>query len=405
MMNLINRITLDLKKSNLTQYWPDFKIVAFALYDSSNVYLFNHPNHRDLPNTYQTIEWNEQFVGCTLILFEEYPTAIVNLEMFNDYESLYSIIVHELFHGYQYLKDEKRFPDEILGITYPLTNENIGLRNQERFHLYHALLEKDIQKKKFHVCAFMTLRDHRAVKIGEYHSYERMIETVEGPAWYVEFMAYEEKSQLEYISVLQKYGEYLIDPYESASNIRRSCYSSGLAMCFLLDELSPGWKVDYLDREETLYDFFKGKVSYVPIDHIELASDTEGVIQYAIGNREKEFRWFEELEGELLIIEGEMRTTSFDPMNIILLDNRLLHKNFLKVNLGSDEFLIQQPVLASFIDRIQIMNKMQLKLKKEPIVNNDSITVESIGVIKGRYHKQGTNHHLYLHAQRSEISK
>ena len=51
--------------------------------------------------------------------------------------------------------DEKRFPDELMGITYPLSKENVELRNQERANLYHALMENHLIKKKQYLNAFM----------------------------------------------------------------------------------------------------------------------------------------------------------------------------------------------------------------------------------------------------------
>ncbi|MGG0461547.1 hypothetical protein [Priestia aryabhattai] len=68
-------------------------------------------------------------MGNTLILFDGYPTAIADMELYDDYEGLFSILIHELFHGNQYIKSEKRFPDEMLGITYPFTYCEVGLKN------------------------------------------------------------------------------------------------------------------------------------------------------------------------------------------------------------------------------------------------------------------------------------
>lgn len=70
-------------------------------------------------------------------------------------------MVHELFHGNQYVKGEKRFPDETLGITYPLTKENVEIRNRERKNLYNALLETDISKKKKYLKKFIGLREKK----------------------------------------------------------------------------------------------------------------------------------------------------------------------------------------------------------------------------------------------------
>ncbi|YCI75948.1 hypothetical protein M1D47_20440 [Bacillus sp. R1-10] len=183
----LDRMAEDLVKAKMENYWPGFELVAYAIYDKSNVYLFNHPKFsNNSPCTYHILKWDTEFTADTIIMYEEYPTAIVNMDHYKEYEDLFSIAVHELFHGYQYIKDEKRFPDEMLGITYPLSKENVELRNQERANLYCAMLENDLTNKKQYLNAFISLRAKRAAKIEEYLRYENLIETIEGPAWYVE---------------------------------------------------------------------------------------------------------------------------------------------------------------------------------------------------------------------------
>lgn len=396
----LNRIAKDLVKSKLKNYWPGFELVAYALYDKSNVYLFNHPKLSNNPQcTYHTLSWDVQFTGDTIIMYEEYPTAIVNLDYYEEYEDLYSILVHEIFHGYQYIKDEKRFPDEMMGITYPLSKENVELRNQERTNLYRALLENNIIKKKQYLNAFIALREKRAAMIEEYLTYEKLVETIEGPAWYVELRAYSEKSPLDYHSVLKKYAQQLINKYESTSSIRRSCYSSGLLMCLLLEELSPGWMDSFFDREDTLYDLLKqqsGDYIEHSIADVQISSETEEVINFAIEKRIKAFEEFNKQAGIHLYIEGEITAVSFDPMNIIPLEDRLLHKSFIKVRMNNQDFLIQQQVIAHVDDGVQNINKLHLILENKPIENIDSLTIDGVGEIKGRYKKQENILHILI---------
>ncbi|MEQ6356018.1 peptide ABC transporter permease [Lysinibacillus sp. M3] len=274
----------------MDNYWSGFDSVAYALYDKSYVYLFNHPRmKKNQQNNYQILNWDEQFIGCTLILYNDYPTAIVNIELFENYESLYSILVHELFHGFQYVKGETRFANEILGITYPLTKENVELRNQERANLFSAVLENNIIKKKLYLNTFIALREKRAVMFKNNLLYENLIETIEGPAWYVELKAYSEKTPIDYKSVLKKYGQDLKDKYGTTSDIRRSCYSSGLFMCLLLDEFSPGWKESFWGKEEILYDIFKQlSDDFIKISNVGISSEIEKIHLKTLNNK-KEF--------------------------------------------------------------------------------------------------------------------
>lgn len=398
MNKYLNQISQDLVNANLNNYWSGFESIAYALYDKSYVYLFNHPRmKKNQQNNYQILNWDEQFMGCTLILYNDYPTAIVNIELYENYESLYSILVHELFHGFQYVKGETRFANEVLGITYPISKENVELRNQERANLFSAVLENNILKKKLYLNTFIALREKRAAKFNNNLLYENLIETIEGPAWYVELKAYSEKKPIAYKSVLKKYGQHLKDKYESTSDIRKSCYSSGLFMCLLLDEFSPGWKESFWGKEDTLYDIFKQlSDDFIKINSVEISPETEEAINFTIQNRKNTFENFEQQKGIHLFIEGEITAKSFDPMNIVSFENRLLHKNSIKVRINNEDYLVQQPVIAYCKDGLQNIIKLHLILKNNPIENANSLKIDGIGVIKGRYEKQENVLHLYV---------
>ncbi|AOH56300.1 hypothetical protein ABE28_018195 [Peribacillus muralis] len=400
MPQYLNRIAEDLVQAKLENYWWGFELVAYALYDKRNVYLFNHPKFSNNPQcTYHILSWDIQFTGDTMILYEEYPTAIVNLDSYKDYEDIYSVLIHELFHGYQYIKDEKRFPDEMMGITYPLSQQNVELRNQERTNLYLALLEHNIIKKKHYLHTFIALREKRTAKFEKYITYEKLIETIEGPAWYVEFRAYSEKTSKDCDSVLTKYGQQLINKYESTSSIRRSCYSSGLFICLLLNELSPGWMESFFDSDETLYELLvqqTGDYMGNSIADVKISSETVEVLDFAIKKRWGYFEKFNQQAGIHLYIEGEITAVSFDPMNIIPLEDRLLHKSFIKVRMNNEDFLIQQPVIAHINDGIHNINKLHLIVENKPIENIDSLIIDGVGVIKGRYKKQENMLHVLI---------
>ncbi|MGE1029838.1 peptide ABC transporter permease, partial [Bacillus sp. GKis3/1] len=115
MNNILNPIKKDVSIELLNTLWPGFKRAAFAIYDDEYVYVFHHPLFMKDDDEYAVLKWDEQFKGDTFILFKDHPTAIVNMNRYNDYESLLAIMVHELFHCYQYLNKESRFPNESIG--------------------------------------------------------------------------------------------------------------------------------------------------------------------------------------------------------------------------------------------------------------------------------------------------
>ena len=157
------------------------------MYTDEIVHLYHHPFYSE---AVVEIPWSEGFAGITLILFKEYPTAIVKVDSFADDSRLYSVLAHELFHRLQYVKGESRFPDEVLGITYPNDAENIALHQQEHLHLYKSVMATDIAERVNDLNQFISYRERRAEVIGQFMEYEQLIETVEDPAYYVELNAY-----------------------------------------------------------------------------------------------------------------------------------------------------------------------------------------------------------------------
>lgn len=370
--------TIELTEQELAEYWPNFQAVAYALYDDKNVLLYHHPNYNEKP--YKSLNWTEQFVGSTLILFEDYPTAIVDVSYYKDYASLYSILIHELFHGYQFLQEEKRFANEMLGVTYPLSEENIELRNRERKWLYQTLTASAKEEKLFNLQQFVSTREERQKNIGEFLEYENLVETIEGPAWYVELKAFAEKSDLPYNAVLPKYIEPLLNKQESTVHLRRSCYSSGLSICLLLDEFSPQWKTTFFQSEKSLYEFFKEivNVETEPLPPMTISHETKKLINIAERIREEEISSFSEMNGYHIVIEGKMAFSAIDPMNIIQSKNRCLHKNFIEIKINNQKILFQQPVLTYFEEHIRNIVKLHLVLSERPELEDGFLNMNQV---------------------------
>lgn len=155
----------------------------------------------------------------------------------------------------------------------------------------------------------------------------------------------------------------------------------------------------FFDREETLYDLLKqhtGDYMEDSIADVKISSETEEVVNFAIEKRIKAFEEFNEQAGIHLYIEGEITAESFDPMNIIPLEDKLLHKSFINVRMNNQDFLIQQPVIAHVGNGIKNINKLHLILGKAPIENIDSLTIDDVGEIKGRYKKQENIWHVLI---------
>ncbi|GAB3794646.1 hypothetical protein [Virgibacillus kimchii] len=384
-------------KQEVNLYWPNFKLVAFALYDKEGVYLYNHPNFSSQNKSYSYLKWNEQFNGAdTIILYGDYPTAIVNLDHYKDMESIYSIIIHELFHGFQHLQEETRFPDEMLGMNYPLLKENVELRNRERAYLYNAVISSVKEEKVKNLMSFINLRENRRVYIDRYLDYELSVETVEGPAFYVELHAYNQYSNKSYEEVLNKYSKDLKDNRESTYHLRKSCYSSGLVICLLLDELFANWKETFFDSKILLYDMLKEKVEWEfnNIHNIKISKETISIINGINEKKDEIFHQFEHENGHHLYISGDINCKAFDPMNVIVDANKQLHKNFITVSINKREYHINQPVIVHCIDKINTINKLHIVLDQKPVIQNDIIFIKGLGELHGYFYEIDGNYYI-----------
>lgn len=399
MNNILNRIKKDVSIELLNTLWPGFKRAAFALYDDEHVYVFHHPLLLKDNDEYSVLKWDEQFKGDTCILFKDYPTAIVNMNRYKDYASLLAIMVHELFHCHQYLNKESRFPNESIGFQYPIIEENTELRNKERICLYDAVHCKSQEEKINYIKQFIKLREQRASVMGEdFITYEHMIESIKGPAWYIEMNAYNAVCKNDESDTLRKYSGLILDAYEANCNIRKSCYSSGMLLCLLLDEVLPEWKKSFFNSDKSLYAFLKQNIN-VDLslnNEITISKETKQILHFVQDERDKDFNHFYEEKGYHLYIIGNIKLNSFNPMNVKLNGNKALHKTFLSVGIHNKTYMINQPVLASFEEDFKNMTKVHIIMNEKPIETNNGWNVVGIGDIEAEYEEVDGSIFLYL---------
>ncbi|PEP50895.1 peptide ABC transporter permease [Bacillus wiedmannii] len=399
MNNILNRIKKDINIKLLNGLWPGFKRAAFALYDNEHVYVFHHPLFLKDDGEYAILKWDDQIKGDTLILFKDYPTAIVNMNRYKDYESLFAVVVHELFHCFQYLNKESRFPNESLGFLYPILEENIQLRNNERMCLYDAVHCKSQAEKYNYIKQFIELREQRTSFMKEeFITYECMVESIEGPAWYVEMNAHIAVCEKDESETIRKYSGLILDAYEANYNIRKSCYSSGMLLCLLLDEIHPEWRTNFFNSDKSLYSFLKQNIN-VDLsfnNEIAISKETKQILHFVQNERDKDFKQFYKEKGYHLYIVGDIKLNSFNPMNVKLNKNKALHKTFLSVSIHNKTYMINQPVLASFEEDFKNMKQVHIIMNEKPIEANNGWNVVGIGDIEGEYEEVGNSIFLYL---------
>ncbi len=374
-----------MKRIPFDEYRPNFKAVAYAFYNQNEVFLFNHPAFH-----FQAarLALEPSFNGAdTRIHYKDVPTSIINLDRYNTFETAYPILIHELFHGYQYLKKEKRCPDELLGSQYPLLPEDVELRNQEREQLFTAVMNEDSQA----IQSFISLREKRSRLLGDYIQYEFKNETVEGPAWYVELLAEKRIGSFDRQEAIKKYGQSLLDRFEAALYLRKSGYGSGLFLCLYLDAVSPDWKREFLDTDLTLYEYLKvhANLGNKAIKDTIISHETRKIIEHVENFRSRKFEEFQKQEGYTLCISGRFQSLSFDPINMISHGNRTLHPYSFGFTLNEETYMILQPSVTYFKSSVKEIEKVEVKIHSKPLLTEKGIAVEGIGLLKGEYEEKG----------------
>lgn len=371
MTDIVSNIKQLVTTERLHNFWPNFISVAYAIYNEQEVLLFNHPNCNG--NDYIRISKTDQFNACTIILFANFPTAIVDERLFSTFEDMYAVLIHELFHGYQYTYGESRFPDELIGLNYLFDEKNISLRIEEQNALYKALQLGELTA----IHDFIALRNTRISFFPEETSYEAAIETTEGPAYYIESKAFKDIASDKYEQYLASSLYLLNEPIESHLHIRKSCYSTGLAMCLLLDNHSTDWHHAFIQSEHSLFEFFK---SFFPnVQNHNRNHNFEKlakiIIQKNDEKKQSDFEQFNQSIGYKIVITGALKTIAFDPMNITKHNNEAIHHNFIKIINGTTAVTITQPVRTYFKHNFMQITQLELFSMEKPKIEQNIATV------------------------------
>ncbi len=198
-------------------------------------------------------------------------------------------------------------------------------------------------------------------------------------------------------AILNKYGENLNQVYESTANIRKSCYSSGLFICLLLDDYDPDWKDRFWDHEKTVFDQLKACFNDdQAAQSLQKNVEVKNVIETINRSKKEVIEAYEQRKGHHLIIEGNIKIESFDPMNVTVFENKLLHENFLKIKVNNTSYLLREPVITYYQDEIHRITKLLVSLKRPPIEKKNALLLADIEELEGKYEKKGTAYHVLV---------
>lgn len=354
MIERVKELEKDLNSIDYNKLWKGFSKTKYAIYNDKIFYI-NDNSRIDISlikeDSFYRGNTDERFIGNTAIKINGEYVAIWNEEYISkdmDNKRLASLIIHEMFHCYQMANGEKRFPNEMLGIDYPITVQNIRLRMLERQYLLDACIENDKEKKMELLTLFYNVRDERENLIGKVMDYEKALESLEGTAVYVEFKALAQLTQDDEKLLLKKYVEGFAEISEENLKIRGSTYIQGLLLGLIADKYILNWQSELFNSEEFLSDFTRVKldIKEIKVNHKE--QDLEGIKKYIDIWEERRDSLFDEFErkDKSDSLEEDFQITGFDPMNIVKRDNEMIHQNFLRIKIGEAEQVIKGPVKA-----------------------------------------------------------
>ena len=208
-----------LDKVDFSLLWKGFKPLKFALYNNETVFFDG-----------KYVEKTSEFIANTAIEYKGEIIGIWNVMEDIDPIVLGSKMIHEMFHGFQRMNNETRFPDELDALyNYQYSDENLSIKLEENKLLVKLLDNYNVDDFN----KLLGLRKYRADKFKYEYKYESLIEQIEGSANNVELNALKQLSNDLYLEKLNSLKNSIIDK-SNFLPIRVICYDIGAVLLDVL---------------------------------------------------------------------------------------------------------------------------------------------------------------------------
>lgn len=231
---------------DFSSLWTGFKPLKFALYNDEECFF----NGQFIPKT-------DAFIANTSIQYEGEYIAIWYLTQEVDMDILASKIIHEMFHGFQMLHQESRFPDDLEAlITYEYSKDNLSIKLTEN-NLIKQLL-KDFDPGQFNKLLY--LRHYRLLHFPFEYLYESAVEQIEGTASFVELNTLLQIAPDKYRQQIKEMVSKITEP-SNLFPIRIISYSIG-ALIFLLLKKHQLYSFEFFSDETITTSMLKGSPIY-----------------------------------------------------------------------------------------------------------------------------------------------
>lgn len=304
-------INKELQKIRFEQLWPGFRPYRFALYDPEEACIggkiFSRP---------------KEFRANTAIFWQGSYTAIWNIEddKNNTKEQRTASMVHEMFHAFQMERGEMRFADDIEGLAYPKTFDNLYLKSIENRLLAGLIRTAGAARQREELALFCALRENRErLCISKKAArYEYLSETIEGMAEYVELKALQQLDRAQYEERLEQARQELLNQ-EGVLDIRRSSYASGLLLMTAAEAAGVSAAHTIGEEERSVFELIAGR----------LADDSAEMLRALVQKNCAD----QEVRIETVLRRGERhsgvyRIIGYDPMNMFQVGRKIYGSHF-----------------------------------------------------------------------------
>ncbi|MBT1709448.1 hypothetical protein KK062_14490 [Fulvivirgaceae bacterium PWU5] len=337
-----------------SEIWPGMKIGPFCIFRVNGpAYIMNHPAPPEARLLHDSIYSFKQsdyaLAGTTQTPINNHLTAHNNYgqPMYVSVNQFYAELFHELHHVYQRTAIKQlKFENLADLLTYPEDPHNDALRQYENEALLEMLLGP-AEKFNENLNRFYSCRTLRKAIIGEkYSSYEKSVESAEGPATYCEY-AYMKKystTATEQEFIHKRFYYSLTDPTYGREGLRNKHLLSGMAQCIILTRRFKNWQTEYYNSGMPLNDFFFSKLPAKQVKLPTLASYEAKAQYFTTQEKEKHAQNLAAFNSQpgrkiTLIFKTQPEFRGFDPMHAEAVnDSLIIHSTLLKLGKGTNSF-------------------------------------------------------------------
>ncbi|NLV36802.1 MAG: hypothetical protein GXY17_09050 [Clostridiaceae bacterium] len=322
--------------------WRGFQPFKFALYDDYKC--FYNGSYIDKP---------KEFVANTSVFYEGQHIAIWHVMEPMDPIILATKIIHEMFHAFQNIRGESRFPKELEALCeYQYDEVNLSLKYEENRTLL-LLLENFCHEAYLE---FLSYRAFRRKKYPYEFRYEASVEEIEGAAQYVEFNALNQLSEELFAESIVQLKERILVA-EDVFPIRVRCYDVGTLFFQVLKNnnlLDFEENSDVLTADRTLSGVHDHSIE------IKLNPDIiKGIDRYRINTSQMIRRGIEE---GILLEEGELELLGLNVYDARFFEGNLLSTHFVFYRKDGQEKVQYGDFLIRLDDQKKVIKILKIKI-------------------------------------------